>query len=125
MLDREQALSANDLGLKPISLPEWGEQASAFTRNWDGWALAQWQKAALATPDGERIDNAEARIVCLSLCDETGRLIFNYPDDVEPVSKKSGRVIERIFLQAWAQNKPEGEAEAEKKSETTADTGSG
>ena len=98
MLDRQAILSASDISLAEVKVPEWG--GSVWVRVMDGrardaldafLARAIDKSGKLANPQGMR-----TLVVRLTVCDEAGNALFSEQDD-DALANKSSVVLDRIF----------------------------
>jgi hypothetical protein len=100
-LTAEQILSADDMGLKKVHVPEWGGdvfirvmsvgERDAYERKWIG-------------KNETGIDNFRTQYLAGVLCDEAGKLLFTR-DQIDALAQKSGAVMGRLFDEAMKHNR--------------------
>ena len=99
-LSRDDILSADDLKIKKMSVPEWG--GDIYVRQLNS-AQKDSFEASIINGDmsGKKmnLENAKARLAVLTICDEKGKRLFS-KRDVEELGKKSGVVLSQIFTVA-------------------------
>ena len=92
---------AADYVVVPVDVPEWNGRV--HVREFDGVsrdALEQWTVANRKTaPDGSFRTPAGFRqmVIALSACDKDGKLLFNAAADLDALSKKSAKALDRIY----------------------------
>jgi hypothetical protein len=108
ILRRENVIKIDHLNLVSIDVSEWGEvnsetggreQTTVFVREITAAELDRYQSGLLRRRGKKsEIDmtNARAKLVVLCACDENRQRIFN-DADVEWLTKKSAKVINRIY----------------------------
>ena len=98
MLSREQILSADDRKTEDVEVPEWG--GTVRVRALSGAERDAYEAGLVQLrSDGTRrltMQNARARLVSLSLCDEQGNRLFS-DADVSELGDKSAAALERVF----------------------------
>ena len=104
LLTKSAILSADDLKTEDVEVPEWGGtvRVCAFSgRERDAF------EASLVRGDGKdrKVDltNMRARLVALTVVDETGQKLFTH-DDVDLLGAKSGAALDRVFAVAQKLN---------------------
>jgi hypothetical protein len=108
ILRRENVIKNDRLNLVSVNVSEWGEvnsetgeceEATVFVREITAAELDRYQ-SGLVRHRGKKTEvdmtNARAKLVVLCACDENRQRIFN-DSDVEWLTKKSARVINRIY----------------------------
>ncbi|MCT2531021.1 phage tail assembly chaperone [SAR92 clade bacterium H921] len=91
MLDRKSIFKAVDLDIQNVPVPEWGGDIcirGLTARERDHFEASIGQSANL--------ENLRARLVVLSICDETGERVFKDSDATE-LGKKNAMVVNRLF----------------------------
>ena len=99
-LTREDILGADDLRREPVPVPEWG--GTVYVRTMTGRERDARETMAFISEDGKvraNEDNVRARLVALTVCDDTGELLFGL-DDIEEIGKKSAPVLDRLYSAA-------------------------
>lgn len=96
MLTKEQIVSAIDLKVTPISIPEWGGEA--FLRTPSERDYCAYVEIMRRTKEKNDYTNARSTLVAMMLCDDAGRLMFNWrvPGDLEVLNAKNPHVMDRI-----------------------------
>jgi len=94
MLTKEQILSANDLDVEKMSIPEWG--GDVYIRPLSSRDRDRWESQVATTTGKITYDNLRAKLVARSICDEQGNLLFS-DSDVEALGNKSAAAMQRIF----------------------------
>ena len=96
LLTQDAILSADDLTRERIDLPEWGDGAFAFVRTLEGNERDMFEESCQGKGDKPNLKNIRAKLVVLTLCDESGKRLFT-DMQVNAVGKKSAAVLDRIF----------------------------
>ena len=92
MLTREQILQSDDLPRETVPVPEWGGEVQVRTMT--GTDRDAFE-ASLIGKEG-RLENVRARLVSLTLCDETGSRLFS-DGDITALGGKSAKALDRVF----------------------------
>jgi hypothetical protein len=95
-LSRDQILSAEDLGFEDVYVPEWG--GTVRIRGLTSRERDMFEASSIVD-DSVNVDNIRARLVALSLVDETGTRLFELDDAIE-LGKKSALAMQRVFERA-------------------------
>jgi len=101
-LSKSKILSASDVKLEKVNVPEWGDDV--FIKTLSGTERDMFEDAY----SRDRMKNFRARFLTLTLCDEEGDRLFE-DGDVELLGKKSAVVLNRLFEKAWSLNAFRGE----------------
>lgn len=98
-LTAESILSAQDLPIKTIAVPEWGGDVSyrAITLE----ELRKWEDAV--NTEGVKPDEMMAHLLVLSLCDDKGALLFK-PEDAKSLVGKNGQAVKSLYEACCALN---------------------
>ena len=111
-LTKDQILEANDLKNEAVDVPEWG--GTVFVRTMTGADRDQFENSMVSTlPDGTRktdMSNLRAKLVALTLVDETGARLFDVTD-VDRLGLKAAGALEKVFVVAQRINGLGGQAE--------------
>lgn len=109
MLSRDEILASNDSDIHEVEVPEWG--GSVHIRVMSGLDRDAFEQS-LADKT-----NIRARLCVLTLCDQSGKLLFGNGDEAR-LGAKSGQALDRIFERSAALNglSKQGIEEIEKKS---------
>lgn len=102
MLTREQILSISDLKTQKVFVPEWND--FVYVRGLSGQERDQFEEGNLVRDRDKkgaisydvRLENARARLVVLTACDENGHRIF-HDSDIEALGKKSASAITLLY----------------------------
>lgn len=106
MLTRDAILSLSDLKREPVEVPEWG--GTVYVRSMSGAERRQFFVHL------GKDELTSAHMVAWCACDENGNRLFT-DEDVEALSKKHGRALDRIANAALKFNGLAAEAEDEAK----------
>ena len=90
---KEKILAAVDLPSEPVAVPEWDCTVHMRTLT-----AAQRDKFAESC-ERDKFGNVRARLVSLSMTDETGQRIFS-DKEIDALGGKSGMVLDRLFAVA-------------------------
>ncbi len=100
LLTRDQILAAEDLKRETIDVPEWG--GDVIVRSLTGAERDAFEDSVVRQRGKTRelnLRNARARLVSLSLIDESGTRLFS-DGDVEALGRKSAAALDRVFAAA-------------------------
>lgn len=100
LLTRDQILSAADLKRETLDVPEWGGEV--IVRSLTGAERDAFEDSVVKQRGKTRelnLRNARARLVSLSLIDESGSRLFS-DGDVEALGRKSAAALDRVFAAA-------------------------
>lgn len=100
LLTRDQILSAEDLKRETLDVPEWGGEV--IVRSLTGAERDAFEDSVVRQRGKTRelnLRNARARLVSLSLIDESGSRLFS-DGDVEALGRKSAAALDRVFAAA-------------------------
>lgn len=104
LLTKSAILAADDLKTEDVEVPEWG--GTVRVRAFSGRERDAFE-ASLVRGDGKdrKVDltNMRARLVALTVVDETGQKLFTH-DDVDLLGAKSGAALDRVFAVAQKLN---------------------
>jgi len=103
-LTRDQILGADDIPTEVIDVPEWGGQVKI--RGLTGAEKDRFEQDSMQGKGKDtkmNLINIRARLVALSIVDESGRRIFG-KHDIEALGKKSAAALERVFTAAQKLN---------------------
>lgn len=103
-LTAEQILSADDLDLQEIYIPEW--QGSVYLKPMTGAQRDRWERSLL-DKDGKpnAMKNTRASLAVIVLCDEKGGRLFKDRRQIEQLGEKSAAALDRIFEAAKSTNR--------------------
>ena len=97
-MSREDILGFDDLTREELTIPEWGN-GKVYIRCLTGAERDRFEAEMLADPEEDhrkRFYNLRARLVVLAVCDPQGMPLFML-NDVERLSTKSAKVLDRLF----------------------------
>ena len=100
LLTRDQILAAEDLKRETIDVPEWG--GDVIVRSLTGAERDAFEDSVVRQRGKTRelnLRNQGARLVSLSLIDESGTRLFS-DGDVEALGRKSAAALDRVFAAA-------------------------
>ena len=104
LLSKSAILCANDLQTEDVEVPEWG--GAVRVRSFTGRERDAFE-ASMVRGDGRdrKVDltNMRARLVGLTVIDETGQRLFT-DDEVDLLGAKSGAALDRVFAVAQKLN---------------------
>lgn len=116
-LSREQILQADGHRRECVPVPEWG--GDVYVRTMTGRERDRWESDALPEErDGKpNLDNIRARLLVLTLCDETGKRLFA-AEDAAALGEQPADVLDRLYDAARKLNRltTDSEKELEKNS---------
>jgi len=95
ILSRDAILTANDLVMEAVKVPEWG--GIVFVRCMTGRERDSFE-AAIDGGKGNKTSLVDfrARFASAVVCDQEGKRLFSV-NDIEALSQKSGAALDRIF----------------------------
>jgi len=97
-LTREQILGASDLQIEAVFVPEWG--GTVYVRNLNGKGRDAFEGSRVRIKDNNKVemvhDNTRAKLLSLTVCDQSGALLFSQ-DDVETLGEKNASALDRLF----------------------------
>ena len=91
MLDRKSIFKAVDLDIKKVEIPEWGGELCLR-----GLTARERDHFEASIGASANLDNLRARLVVLTVCDESGSRVFKDSDAIE-LGKKNAQVVNRLF----------------------------
>lgn len=98
ILKRDDILNVADLPIEEIPVPEWG--GSVLVRGMTGAERDAFEASIVQLKGGNKssvdMRNIRAKLVAMSLVDESGERLFSQAD-VELLGKKSAAALQRIF----------------------------
>ncbi|MEX1040188.1 MAG: hypothetical protein WDZ51_06145 [Pirellulaceae bacterium] len=90
---RDNILQSKDMPLEPVEVEKWN--STVYIKTLSGGERLQLEKDL---GQDEKCDGpAMCRVVCATLSDEDGNLIFKYPDEIELLNTKSVKELHRLF----------------------------
>lgn len=97
ILNRDQILQAQDLVTETVNVPEWG--GSVLVRAMTGEERDQYEASVVEQKGKDtkvNMRNARAKLVAISVVDESGEKLFTQAD-VAALGKKSAAALQRVF----------------------------
>ena len=99
-LTKEEILGIADIKTEPVEVPEWG--GCVLVRGLTGTGRDQYEQDQIERK-GKKVDvnlsNARAKLIALTVVDESGKLMFN-DKDVHALGRKSAAAMERVYNKA-------------------------
>lgn len=100
-LTKQQILSADDLGLLEVNVPEWG--GSVFIRVMSVGERDSYENDWMVNRS-QGVENFRTKFLQRVLCDDKGELMFS-KDEVDVLAKKSAAVMGKLWEAAMKHNK--------------------
>lgn len=98
ILNRDAILQANDLKSEIVSVPEWGGEV--YIRCMTGTERDAFESATIDMRGKNdvhiNLENARARLLSMTICDENGKRMFSDADLLE-LGAKNSIVLDRLF----------------------------
>jgi hypothetical protein len=106
----ERITAADDLTLsEPILVPEWNLDEPLYVRLFNGAERDDFE-AFIASGGGEDTRGVRARLVALTLCDQSGQRVFpKVGDGIKILQRKSSAVLNRLAEAAYKHNAFDGD----------------
>ena len=104
LLSKTAILAANDLKSEDVEVPEWG--GAVRVRSFTGRERDAFESSMVRGEGRDRkvdLTNMRARLVGLTVIDETGQRLFN-DEEVDLLGAKSGAALDRVFAIAQKLN---------------------
>lgn len=95
ILDKAGILGASDQRIEKMPVPEWG--GDVCVRNLGGWERDQYDNWASAAREKKDFTHARAKLVSMSLCDESGKSLEFTEADMLQLSKKNAAPLSRLY----------------------------
>ena len=93
-LDRATILGLAKLRIIPVEVPEWN--GTVYLREMTAGQRDQFDALQLASDESTRFQNIRARLLIMSLCDESGALLFTGAD-IPTVSGFPAGIVNRLW----------------------------
>ncbi len=100
-LTREQIVAADDLNLLEIAVPEWG--GSVYCRVMSCGERDAYENDWVLNKN-KGVENFRTKFLAKCLCNDKGDLLFPGDEGVQLLSKKSSKVLSRIWAKAMEHN---------------------
>jgi hypothetical protein len=120
LLSKTAILTANDLQTEDVEVPEWG--GAVRVRSFTGRERDAFESSMVRGDGRDRkvdLTNMRARLVGLTVIDETGQRLFT-DDEVDLLGAKSGAALDQVFAVAQKLNGLSG-ADVEELSKNSSD----
>ena len=104
LLSKTAILAANDLKSEDVEVPEWG--GAVRVRSFTGRERDAFEASMVRGEGRDRkvdLTNMRARLVGLTVIDETGQRLFT-DEEVDLLGAKSGAALDRVFAVAQKLN---------------------
>ena len=104
LLSKTAILAAQDLQTEDVEVPEWG--GAVRVRSFTGRERDAFESSMVRGEGRDRkvdLTNMRARLVGLTVIDETGQRLFT-DDEVDLLGAKSGAALDRVFAVAQKLN---------------------
>jgi hypothetical protein len=95
ILDKAGILGADDVRIEKVPAPEWG--GAVCVRNLKGWERDQYDGFSAAGREKKDFTHFRAKLVSLSLCDESGKSLEFTEADMLALSNKSAAPLSRLY----------------------------
>lgn len=95
ILDKAGILGASDLRIEKVPVPEWGGEVCV--RNLTGWERDQIDAFIQKAAQTNDYTHSRARLVSVSLCDESGKSLDFTEADMLTLSKKNAAPLSRLY----------------------------
>lgn len=96
-LSKDQILGAKDEETEDVPVPEWGGEVRI--RSLNGAERDKYESSLARMRNGQMVPdlvNSRARLVAMSICDESGKRMFSDAEVVQ-LGAKSAKALDRVF----------------------------
>lgn len=97
---REQIQQADDFQISdPIPCPEWGADCVLYVKGISGAERDSFEEACFIKRGKRRelsLQDVRAKLIVLAACEKDGKPVFR-PGDEKWLTRKSGKVLDRLF----------------------------
>jgi hypothetical protein len=97
ILDKAGILGADDTKIEKVPVPEWGAGAEVCVRNLAGWERDQIDGFIQKAQASKDFTHSRAKLVSMSLCDESGKSLGFTETDMLALSKKNSNPLSRCY----------------------------
>ncbi|MBS1170024.1 MAG: hypothetical protein H6R01_942 [Burkholderiaceae bacterium] len=101
ILSKADIMAANDLKTETVEVPEWG--GSVIVRTMTGLDRDQFEASMIKEDVGGKrqpdLTNMRAKLVALTVVDESGDRVFE-PSDIDALARKSCEALDRVYRAA-------------------------
>jgi len=94
ILTKDEILQADDIRKEEVEVPEWG--GAVWVQTMSGKERDQLEASIISGKGQRDLRNLRAKIVAMSVVDESGKRLFTFEDALE-LGKKSARALDRVF----------------------------
>jgi hypothetical protein len=95
ILGKAEILGADDLRIEKVPVPEWG--GDVCVRNLHGWERDKHDEFVQEAQEKKDYTHSRARLVSVSLCDETGKSLGFTEADMLALSNKNAAPLDRLY----------------------------
>ncbi len=103
LLTKEQILNADDRQMEKVAVSEWGKDGFVFVKAMSGRARDKFENEFTKSDDA-LFPDIRAKLAALTVCDDQGKLMFDYKDVIK-LTEKSSAPLSSIFDVAMRINK--------------------
>lgn len=103
ILSRDDILSADDLVVEAVPVPEWG--GDVLIKVMTGAQRDAFEASRVTSKGKPNLRNIRAHLLSLVIVDEQGNRLFPHPTDVEALGKKGSAGVDRVFEAAKRLNR--------------------
>ncbi len=99
-LSKDEILSANDIYIEEVKVPEWGGNVYVKTlsgEDRDMLEASMMEFSANGKPKTLKLQKLRGTLAALGICDEEGNRIFD-DKDIPALAKKSAAALDRVVL---------------------------
>jgi hypothetical protein len=121
-LGRDDILSADDIRIEQVDVPEWG--GTVYIRTLTGLQRERYVESIRRTVGHGKKQSVEivlqqsgAKLAAQTLCDESGKLLFTEAD-IPALARKSARALQRVIDASARLNGLDDEAENDAKNDS-------
>lgn len=97
---RALIMAANDRKIEPVEMPEWG--VTVYVRTLSAAEYESYMQQIVEKKVGFA---ARELLIFLTVCDESGKLVFNKESDLEIIGQKNDKAIQRLYEECQRVNK--------------------
>lgn len=98
-LSRDDILSANDIQVEELPVPEWGGVICVKTLTAEERDMLEAEIVQMS-PDGKpkamKLDTLRSTVAFLGICDSDGNRLFTDKKDIAALKKKSAAALDRV-----------------------------
>ncbi len=103
---KDKIASNSKRKIVPVNVAEWADAGQEFLTVYVR-SMSAKERMSFEKEIGKNDGLLGARIVCLTLCDDAGELVYSYPDDVEVVNELDSIAMMTVFYASSKLNKLE------------------